>query len=103
MIKNLNYSYKCAYTGKQALKLLKDIHVDLIFMDVQMPELNGLETSKIIRKNETYSQEHIPIVAMTSCGMSGDREIYDENGMDDYISKPLSPGKLKGVLKKFLK
>ncbi|MCC9293953.1 PAS domain S-box protein [Clostridium sp. WLY-B-L2] len=102
MIKNLKYSYQCAYTGKQALKLLKNTSVDLILMDIQMPELNGLEATKIIRKNEIHTGNHVPIVAMTAYGMLGDREMCIGSGMDDYISKPFPLEKLKITIKKFL-
>lgn len=102
MIKNLRYSYICAYTGKQALEFLGNTAVDLILMDIQMPELNGLETTRIIRKNEVHTKNHIPIVAMTAYSMSGDREMCIGSGMDDYIAKPFSIHILKNTIKKFL-
>ncbi|MBV4419785.1 PAS domain S-box protein [Clostridium tyrobutyricum] len=103
MLKKLGYNYICAYNGKQALELLETNNVDLILMDVQMPELNGLDTTKIIRKNEIHNKSHIPIVAMTAYSMSGDREICIESGMDDYIAKPFSIRTIRTITEKFLR
>ena len=63
-------------------------------MDVQMPEMGGIEATKIIRKNERKHGGHVPIVAMTAHAMKGDRERCLEAGMDDYVSKPIRPQEL---------
>lgn len=102
ILKKLGYNFLWAYTGKQALEILRSKHVDLILMDIQMPELNGLETTKIIRKNEIYKKDHLPIIAMTAYAMLGDREMCIEEGMDDYISKPFDIYIMKNILEKFL-
>lgn len=102
MLKELGYEFICAYNGAQALELLDDNFPDLILMDIQMPILNGYETTKTIRRNEVGKQNHIPIIAMTAYAMVGDRELCIENGMDDYISKPFDMAKLEGVLNKFI-
>lgn len=102
MIKKLGYGFKSASNGKEALKLLKEYCPDLIFMDIQMPELNGFETTKIIRENEINTGKHIVIVAMTAYAMSGDRELCIDSGMDDYISKPFDINKLKYVINNYL-
>jgi CheY-like chemotaxis protein len=62
----------------------------MIFMDVQMPEMDGFEATRQIRSRESEQQNHIPIVAMTANAMRGDRERCVASGMDDYISKPIS-------------
>ncbi|HWY55925.1 MAG TPA: response regulator [Terriglobales bacterium] len=77
-------------TGKAALEALQNESFDLILMDVQMPELDGLETTERIREDEKTTGKHIPIVAMTAHAMIGDRERCLGAGMDAYISKPLS-------------
>src|SRR5437867_1983564 len=74
---------------------------DLILMDVQMPEMGGLEATRRIREREQVSGEHIPIIAMTANAMKGDRERCLEAGMDDYISKPIDPEQLYRVVEKY--
>ncbi|WP_242951419.1 PAS domain S-box protein [Clostridium kluyveri] len=102
MLKRLGYNFSSAYNGNQALKILETMPVHLILMDIQMPELNGLETTKIIRKNELHEKYHMPIIAMTAYAMPGDRELCIEGGMDDYISKPFDIYILKNILQRFL-
>jgi PAS domain S-box-containing protein len=102
IIDRLGYKFQCAYDGKQALEILKESTFDLILMDIQMPELNGYDTTKIIRKGEIGTQKHIYIIAMTAYSMKGDREMCIEMGMDDYIAKPFDINTLKNVILKFL-
>jgi signal transduction histidine kinase/CheY-like chemotaxis protein len=73
---------------------------DLIFMDVQMPELDGFEVTEVIRGAERLTGRHVPIVAMTAHAMQGDRERCILGGMDDYVSKPIVPQALSEVLAK---
>lgn len=76
---------------------------DMILMDVQMPEMDGLEATSEIRKFEGSSDRHIPIVAMTAHAMKGDKEKFIDAGMDDYLSKPVNPKKLYSTIEKYLK
>jgi CheY-like chemotaxis protein len=78
-----------AGNGLEALKELKQQHFDLVLMDVQMPEMNGLEATAAIREEEKRTGRHLPIVAMTANAMKGDRELCLEAGMDGYVSKPI--------------
>ena len=88
-----------ASDGGQAIELLQESEFDLILMDVQMPVLDGLEATALIRKDQTLGEKsRIPIVAMTAYAMSGDREKFLAAGMDDYIAKPLGVGELLAVL-----
>ncbi len=75
--------------GMAALAALKKQTPDLVVMDVQMPEMDGLQTTAAIREGELKSGKHIPIIAMTAHAMAGDKERFLEAGMDGYISKPL--------------
>jgi two-component system sensor histidine kinase/response regulator len=75
--------------GKEAVDALEKRTFDIVLMDVQMPEMDGLEATGIIRKKEKLSGNHVPIVAMTAHAMKGDRERCLEAGMDAYISKPV--------------
>src|SRR5690606_8526819 len=74
-----------AENGIQALAALDREEFDLVLMDVQMPELDGLETTALIRRRERDSGRHIPIVAMTAHSMKGDRERCLAAGMDGYV------------------
>jgi PAS domain S-box-containing protein len=83
-----------ATDGKQALARAAGQDFDLILMDVQMPELSGLEASAVIRERELGTGRHVPIVALTAHAMTGDRERCLAAGMDGYVSKPLRPDEL---------
>ena len=83
-----------ASNGKEALGQLEQEHFDLVLMDVQMPEMNGFDTTAAIRNREKHSGQHIPIIAMTAHAMKGDREHCLEVGMDGYVSKPIQSKEL---------
>jgi signal transduction histidine kinase/ligand-binding sensor domain-containing protein/CheY-like chemotaxis protein len=78
-----------AANGREALEWLEREKFDLILMDVQMPELDGLETTAIIREREKSEGGRIPIIALTAHAMKGDRERCIEAGMDNYVNKPI--------------
>jgi signal transduction histidine kinase/ligand-binding sensor domain-containing protein/CheY-like chemotaxis protein len=93
-IERLGHSVEVADNGRKAVDLVACMPFDLIFMDVQMPEMDGFEATARIREQErlavsTKPARHTPIVAMTAHTMSGDRELCLQAGMDDYISKPI--------------
>lgn len=79
-----------AENGKAAIEALVKSQFDLVLMDVEMPEMNGLEATAVIRSKETQTGAHVPIVAMTAHAMKGDRERCLAAGMDDYVSKPIN-------------
>ena len=74
--------------GLQALALAREHHPDLILMDIQLPEISGLEVTKWLKEDEDLS--HIPVVAVTAFAMKGDEERIREGGCEGYISKPIS-------------
>jgi len=78
-----------AGNGLEALAILTSNPFDLILMDIEMPEMDGLEATRSIRENESPSGKHLPIIAMTAHAMTGDRDKYLTAGMDAYISKPI--------------
>jgi len=80
-----------AVNGLQALEKSDETVFDLIFMDVMMPEMDGFEATREIRKNKNGKNANTPIIALTANAMKGDREKCIEAGMNDYISKPLHP------------
>jgi CheY-like chemotaxis protein len=96
ILKKLGYLADVAQNGLEVLELLKLMNYDVILMDVQMPEMDGLEATQLIRQNLT----HQPIiVAMTANAMQGDREICLKAGMNYYVSKPIMLEDLKSTLK----
>lgn len=76
-------------TGQQALDALASDRYDLVLMDVQMPELDGLEATRRLRQREGTEGGHVPVIAMTAHAMMGDRERCMAAGMDGYITKPI--------------
>jgi signal transduction histidine kinase/ActR/RegA family two-component response regulator len=90
-----------AADGRQALSALDQAHFDVVLMDVQMPEMDGFETTGAIRARERGTGVHLPIIAMTAHAMKGDRERCIAAGMDSYISKPLEINELIELLENF--
>src|SRR6202044_1901795 len=87
-----------AANGRKALASLEKESYDLILMDVQMPEMNGLEATQAIREKEKVTGKRIPIVAMTAHAMKGDEERCLAAGMDAYLTKPIHTQELLAVL-----
>jgi PAS domain S-box-containing protein len=85
-------------TGLQAVEAVEREPFDLVLMDIQMPEMNGLEATRVIRWSERDTNRRVPIIAMTAEAMKGDRDKCLAFGMDDYISKPFDPRDLLRVL-----
>jgi CheY-like chemotaxis protein len=103
LLKKLGLRANAVANGAEALKALMTIPYDLVLMDVQMPVMDGLEATREIRSPQSAVCNHcIPIIAMTAHAMQGDREKFLEAGMDDYVTKPVSPTSLAEVLKKWL-
>jgi signal transduction histidine kinase/CheY-like chemotaxis protein len=101
LMEKMGYNVEIANDGNEAIQKYKEKNFDLIFMDIQMPKMDGLEATSIIRKMELELDKHIPIVALTAHAMNGDREQCIGAGMDDYLSKPIQPDDLKKMIDKF--
>jgi CheY-like chemotaxis protein len=83
------YAVTVAANGREALQAFDHQRFDLILMDIQMPEMGGVEAAKLIRQREQQAGGHTPIIAVTAHAMKGDRERYLSAGMDGYVTKPL--------------
>jgi CheY-like chemotaxis protein len=91
LLEKRGHAVTVAGNGHETLAALERQSFDVVLMDVQMPEMDGLEATKSIRAKERSTGGHVPIVAMTAGAMKGDRERCLEAGMDHYVSKPLLP------------
>jgi len=105
ILEKMGHQVVIANNGEEAIALLHEQEFDAVLMDVQMPTLDGLSATQEIRRLELQGQhfgqhQHLPIVAMTAHAMRGDRERCLEAGMDDYVSKPISPAAIKAVLQR---
>jgi hypothetical protein len=98
MLKRRGHQVTIAGNGAEAVRCVATQAFDAVFMDVQMPELDGLEATQAIRRAETGTGRHLPIIAMTAHAMNGDRERCLAAGMDDYLTKPVSIGGIDRVL-----
>ena len=100
ILKAAGVHVQTALNGKEALVKLENMDFDIILMDVQMPEIDGLEATRIIRDKLKLS--HMPIIAMTAHAMKGDRQKCLAAGMNDYVSKPIDPKQLFNALRRNL-
>ena len=91
-----------ADNGRQALDALTEQTFDLLLMDVQMPQMDGLQATAAIRQSEAGSTRHLPIVALTANAMKGDREKYLLGGMDGYLAKPIRTPELDEILEMYM-
>lgn len=99
VLTKMGFSVVKAENGKRALEILPDHHPVLIFMDVNMPEMDGYTTTKFIR-NMPKPWSSLPVIALTADAMIGDKEKCIEAGMDDYISKPFKMNEIEDILKR---
>ena len=86
--------------GLQALSLARQHRPDLILMDIQLPEISGLEVTKWLKEDDDLS--HIPVIAVTAFAMKGDEERIREGGCEAYLSKPISVGLFLDTVRRFL-
>ncbi len=104
LLTKLSLNCELAITGEEALKMLNsDVHYDMVFMDCQMPEMDGYQATKKIRNGGIGKhRSHIPIIAMTANAMPHDKGKCLEAGMSDYLSKPINTNQLVEVIDKWL-
>lgn len=103
MLEKLGYKAALAQNGVECIQRLSELSYDIVFMDIQMPQMNGFEATQLIRDTKSSVLNHsIPIVAMTSHAIDEDKNQYLSAGMNDYIFKPVSVGELDNMMTKWL-
>jgi CheY-like chemotaxis protein len=98
MLERLGYQADVAMNGLEVIEAISQRPYDVILMDIQMPEMDGLEATIHIREQLPHQQQPY-IIAMTANALAGDREKYISQGMDDYVSKPVRVNELTDALK----
>jgi CheY-like chemotaxis protein len=101
LLESLGCETQVANDGAEVLRRLEHETFDLIFMDCQMPRLDGYEATRAIRLSETTPGPRLPIVGMTASAIAGDRERALGSGMDDYLTKPVKLGLLQDVVSRY--
>jgi len=106
ILQRAGYQFEIASSGVEALQQYNEAEqigsqFDLVLMDLHMPGMNGLDATKAIRAKESGSSQHTPIVALTADAMSGTREECVQAGMDEYLTKPISPDMLLTLIRRF--
>jgi CheY-like chemotaxis protein len=100
----LGYRYEIARNGQEAIDRLAQVPFDIVLMDIQMPVLDGYETTRRIRRDEKRrAVPPVPIVGITAHVLAGIREHCLQAGMDDYIAKPFDPAQLRGKIQASLR
>ena len=101
LVNKLGYKTDIVENGRAAVEYLSDKRVDLVFMDCQMPVMDGFEATREIRNGNTLDPK-VPIIAVTANVMSGDRQRCLDAGMDDYIKKPIHKNLIQEALAKYI-
>jgi len=101
MLERMGHRPTLAVDGIDAVNKSSQASFDLILMDVQMPGVDGFEATRRIRSQQPAAATRTPIIAMTACAMTGDRERCIEAGMDDYVSKPVTLDSVAEALSRY--
>ncbi len=102
ILNSLPYTYVIANNGEEAVALFKEKSPRIVCMDISMPVMNGIEATRQIRELEQDSRLQTPIIAVTAHAMANDKDTFLNAGMDDYVSKPVSPRKFEEIIGKWI-
>jgi PAS domain S-box-containing protein len=100
-LKTLGFRADAVTDGREAIDAVAHTHYDLVLMDCQMPDVDGFEATREIRRDEALRGGHVPIIAMTANTLEGDRQACLAAGMDDYLAKPVQLAALRAVVERF--
>ena len=103
MLEKMGHSIVVAENGAIALEEFSSQVFDIVLMDVQMPEMDGLEATEAIREFESHRGGHVPIIALTARAMKGDRQSCIAAGMDDYLPKPFRAEDLSRIIRRYVR
>jgi two-component system, response regulator, stage 0 sporulation protein F len=98
ILKSMGHDYMQAENGKQAIEIIKNNDFDIVLMDIEMPVMNGLETTLYIRQNMSFPKNRIPIVALTAHNPQLFFEEFKNKGFDKLLSKPYNIEKLSAII-----
>ncbi|MFZ4441231.1 MAG: response regulator, partial [Syntrophales bacterium] len=102
LLRQLGIEAEAAVNGREAVAMVRAKEYDIVLMDIQMPEMDGIKATREIRKVERAGVDRMPIIAMTAHALAGDREKSLAAGMNDHISKPINPNVLEAALRQWL-
>ena len=98
LLEKRGHSVKVAANGRLALESAAKVSYDLLLMDVQMPEMDGMEATRVLRERESKTGTHLTVIGVTAHAMAGDRERCLQAGIDGYLTKPIRPTELGELL-----
>jgi two-component system cell cycle response regulator DivK len=100
VLKRVGYTIVCGYDGASAQSLAREYHPDLIVMDIQLPDISGIEVTRWIKQDASLS--NIPVIAVTAYPMPGDEETFRSLGFDRYLRKPIVVAEFLAAIHKLL-
>ncbi|NOZ47639.1 MAG: response regulator [Chlorobi bacterium] len=101
IINNLGFEYLEAENGKKAIEILKNTEIDIVLMDIEMPVMNGLETTQYIRTKLATNKSNTPIIALTAHDPNDFFSDFEETGFDHLLTKPYTLNKISEVINEF--
>ena len=100
MLKKMGHTVVAATNGEEALRAMDEQEFDVVLMDIQMPLMDGVDTTRAIREREAHSGNHTPIIAVTAHTSAIEKERYISSGMDGYVAKPVDFDRLSSEMKR---